>query len=168
MYSYRPLVGALLYYSTQTRRDVAYAVGMLCRAMSCFTNEFLDAARRVLMYLSLLRDIGLRFIRSVRPVHGYSDSDWAPDTPLPATYSCTIKRPFHGLSRNNLLSPSPNAKRKSLPPRKRLRKLFTYVHSSYEDLGLPAADPTSLSLVRQQIHDRPGLQSRTSSAVKIH
>eukprot|EP00965_Chrysotila_dentata_P007619 248235-Pleurochrysis_carterae.AAC.1 len=43
------LVGALLYCSTQTRPDVAYAVGMLCRAMSCPTPELLDAARRVLM-----------------------------------------------------------------------------------------------------------------------
>eukprot|EP00965_Chrysotila_dentata_P007616 248083-Pleurochrysis_carterae.AAC.1 len=32
--SYQSLVGALLYCSTQTRPDVAFAVGMLCRAMS--------------------------------------------------------------------------------------------------------------------------------------
>eukprot|EP00965_Chrysotila_dentata_P142141 4699215-Pleurochrysis_carterae.AAC.1 len=31
--SYQSLVGALLYCSTQTRPEVAYAVGMLCRAM---------------------------------------------------------------------------------------------------------------------------------------
>eukprot|EP00965_Chrysotila_dentata_P156419 5168155-Pleurochrysis_carterae.AAC.1 len=35
--SYQSLVGALLYCSTQTRPNVAYAVGMLCRAMSCPT-----------------------------------------------------------------------------------------------------------------------------------
>eukprot|EP00965_Chrysotila_dentata_P040191 1334550-Pleurochrysis_carterae.AAC.1 len=45
--SYQSLVGALLYCSTQTRPDVAYAVGMLCRAMSCPTPELMSAARRV-------------------------------------------------------------------------------------------------------------------------
>eukprot|EP00965_Chrysotila_dentata_P028131 935472-Pleurochrysis_carterae.AAC.1 len=48
---YQSLVGALLYCSTQTRPDVAYAVGMLCRAMSCPTPTLLDAAHRVLAYL---------------------------------------------------------------------------------------------------------------------
>eukprot|EP00965_Chrysotila_dentata_P074543 2462127-Pleurochrysis_carterae.AAC.1 len=46
--SCQSLVGALLYCSTQTRPDVAFAVGMLCRAMSCPTPELLEAARRVL------------------------------------------------------------------------------------------------------------------------
>eukprot|EP00965_Chrysotila_dentata_P180497 5958474-Pleurochrysis_carterae.AAC.1 len=48
--SYQSLVGALLYCSTQTRPDVAYAVGMLCRAMSCPTPDLLHAAQRVLTY----------------------------------------------------------------------------------------------------------------------
>eukprot|EP00965_Chrysotila_dentata_P095687 3162977-Pleurochrysis_carterae.AAC.1 len=43
---YQSLVGALLYCSTQTRPDVAYAVGMLCRAMWCPTPALLEAARR--------------------------------------------------------------------------------------------------------------------------
>eukprot|EP00965_Chrysotila_dentata_P073636 2432523-Pleurochrysis_carterae.AAC.1 len=46
--SYQSFVGALLYCSTQTRPDVAFAVGMLCRAVSCPTPELLEAARRVL------------------------------------------------------------------------------------------------------------------------
>eukprot|EP00965_Chrysotila_dentata_P203275 6181613-Pleurochrysis_carterae.AAC.1 len=75
--SYHGLVGALLYCSTQTRPDVAYAVGMLCRAMSCPTDELLAAAQRVLMYLSHHRSIGLRFSRAPGDVAGYSDSDWA-------------------------------------------------------------------------------------------
>eukprot|EP00965_Chrysotila_dentata_P083908 2769243-Pleurochrysis_carterae.AAC.1 len=58
---YQSLVGALLYCSTQTRPDVAFAVGMLCRAMSCPTPELLKAAQRVLMYLSHHRSVGLRF-----------------------------------------------------------------------------------------------------------
>eukprot|EP00965_Chrysotila_dentata_P131634 4352155-Pleurochrysis_carterae.AAC.1 len=75
--TYQSLVGALLYCSTQTRPDVAYAVGMLCRAMSCPTPELLEAARRVLMYLSHHQAVGLRFEKSARPLEGFSDSDWA-------------------------------------------------------------------------------------------
>eukprot|EP00965_Chrysotila_dentata_P063085 2090098-Pleurochrysis_carterae.AAC.1 len=45
--------------------------------MSCPTPELLEAARRVLMYLSHHRSVGLRFERSKRPLEGFSDSDWA-------------------------------------------------------------------------------------------
>eukprot|EP00965_Chrysotila_dentata_P148509 4903548-Pleurochrysis_carterae.AAC.1 len=74
--SYQSLVEALLYCSTHTRPDVAYAVGMFCRALSCPTDELLAAAQRVLMYLSHHRTIGLRFSAQL-PVSGFSDSDWA-------------------------------------------------------------------------------------------
>eukprot|EP00965_Chrysotila_dentata_P091931 3034704-Pleurochrysis_carterae.AAC.1 len=44
--TYQSLVGALLYCSTQTRPDIAYAVGMPCRTMSCPTVDMLNAAKR--------------------------------------------------------------------------------------------------------------------------
>eukprot|EP00965_Chrysotila_dentata_P168022 5548461-Pleurochrysis_carterae.AAC.1 len=75
--TYQSLIGALLYCSTQIRPDAAYAVGMLCRAMSCPTDELLAAANRVLMYLSHHRSLGLRFAKSSLPLAGYSDSYWA-------------------------------------------------------------------------------------------
>eukprot|EP00965_Chrysotila_dentata_P181126 5979238-Pleurochrysis_carterae.AAC.1 len=75
--SYQSLVGALPYCSTHTRPDIAYAVGMLCRAMGCPTDELLTAAQRVLMYLSHHRTIGLRFSKARASVSGFSDSDWA-------------------------------------------------------------------------------------------
>ena len=53
------LVGALLYASTYTRPDIAYAVGMLCRAMSRPTAPLYDAALRILRYL--VRHRGLRY-----------------------------------------------------------------------------------------------------------
>eukprot|EP00965_Chrysotila_dentata_P046297 1539039-Pleurochrysis_carterae.AAC.1 len=45
--------------------------------MSCPTPELLEAARRVLMYLSHHRSIGLRFERSQTSIQGFLDSDWA-------------------------------------------------------------------------------------------
>ena len=54
---YQALVGALLYCATNTRPDVAYAVAMLCRAMSCPTEELYESALRVLYYLHRHREL---------------------------------------------------------------------------------------------------------------
>ena len=48
---YQSLVGALLYCAGNTRPDVSYSVGMLCRVMSRPTPEMYDEALRVLGYL---------------------------------------------------------------------------------------------------------------------
>ena len=75
---YMSLVGALLYCATHTRPDIAFAVGMLSRAMHCPDQSLYDAALRVLYYLARHRDVGLRYgpADSV-PLYGMSDSDWA-------------------------------------------------------------------------------------------
>ena len=74
---YQSLVGALLYCSTNTRPDIAYAVNVLCRAMSRPTSELMDAAMRVLYYLHVHREIGLRYQADDKAIKGMSDSDWA-------------------------------------------------------------------------------------------
>ena len=73
---YQSLVGALLYCATQTRPDVAFAVGYLCRAMGKPTSAMLAEAVRVLCYLHRTRHLGLTFSPDQRDVEGYSDSDW--------------------------------------------------------------------------------------------
>jgi hypothetical protein len=75
--AYQSLVGALLYCSVNTRPDVAYAVGMLCRAMGKPTPALYDAAVRVLFYLAHHRDVGIRYGASDEDLRGMSDSDWA-------------------------------------------------------------------------------------------
>ena len=45
---YQSLVGSLLYASGNTRPDIAYSVGMLCRAMGKPSHDLFDAAIRVL------------------------------------------------------------------------------------------------------------------------
>lgn len=49
--AYQSITGALLYCAVNTRPDVAYTVGMLCRAMGKPTVQLLDAAYRALYYL---------------------------------------------------------------------------------------------------------------------
>ena len=48
---FQAIMGSLLYCATHTRPGVAYAVGLLCRAMSRPTPELFAAAQRVLYYL---------------------------------------------------------------------------------------------------------------------
>ena len=80
VHSYQSLVGALLYCAVSTRPDISYAVGMLCRAMTKPTQELLAAAQRVLIYLSVTKDLGITFEANdsdAMEVSGFSDSDWA-------------------------------------------------------------------------------------------
>ena len=70
-------MGALLYCATQTRPDVAYAVGMLCRAMFRPTEALYLDAVCVLCYLHRTRHLGLTYRPDQEDVAGFSDSDWA-------------------------------------------------------------------------------------------
>ena len=56
-----------------TRPDVAFAVGYLCRAMGRPTPDLYAAALRVLF----CRHVGLRYEADSREMSGMSDSDWA-------------------------------------------------------------------------------------------
>jgi hypothetical protein len=74
---YQSVLGSLLYCATNTRPDVAYAVGYLGRAMSCPTPELLECARGVLRYLNTHKEIGLRYApRDTGAFSGMSDSSW--------------------------------------------------------------------------------------------
>ena len=73
---YQSLVGALLYCATNTRPDIAFALGYLCRAVSRPTTALLEDARRVLFYLERTSTLGLTYEADQRAVYGYSDSDW--------------------------------------------------------------------------------------------
>ena len=75
--AYQSLVGALLYCAVNTRPDVSYAVGMLCRAMGKPTPDLYLDALRVLYYLHHHQYIGLRYGASDLDMAGMSDSDWA-------------------------------------------------------------------------------------------
>ena len=73
---YQSLVGALLYCSTRTRPDIAYAVGMLSRCMSRATTGLYECALRVLFYLERTIDLGLTFDGNPAELFGMSDSNW--------------------------------------------------------------------------------------------
>ena len=70
------LTGSLLYASSNTRPDVAFAVGMLCRAMGKPSAELLDAGLRVLAYLHHHKRVGLRYEDDQCNISGMSDASW--------------------------------------------------------------------------------------------
>ena len=74
---YRAIVGSILFAATTVRADIAYAAGMLSRAMSLPTPAMLAAAERVVQYLNTTRELGIRYSRGAPlDVAGSSDSDW--------------------------------------------------------------------------------------------
>ena len=74
---YQSLIGFLLYCAVNMRPDVAFSIGLLCRAMSRPTPELYETALRVLCYLHHHRHVGLRYKADTVDLAGQSDSDWA-------------------------------------------------------------------------------------------
>ena len=76
---YQSAVGSLLYLSTRTRPDIAYAVGNSARYCSEPTNSHWCAVKRILRYLRGTTDLGLLYRPDNPNLCGYSDADWAGD-----------------------------------------------------------------------------------------
>ena len=72
------LVGSLLYLSTTTRPDIAFAVGVLSRFMSCPEENHMRKAKGVLRYLRGTTRLGAVYGGS-ELLQGFVDADWAGD-----------------------------------------------------------------------------------------
>jgi len=75
---YAELVGSLLYLSTTTRPDIAFAVGVPSRFMSCPKQDHMRAAKKVLRNLRGTTRLGVVYGGS-EPLQGFVDADWAGD-----------------------------------------------------------------------------------------
>lgn len=77
---YQSAVGSLLYLSTRTRPDIAYAVGNTARFSSNPTQSHWTAIKRTMRYLNGTRNLGLTYKHNKNSeLLGYSDADWAGD-----------------------------------------------------------------------------------------
>ncbi|CAB4028654.1 Hypothetical predicted protein, partial [Paramuricea clavata] len=79
--NYQCAVGHLLYLSTKTRPDIAYAVSDVARFSAHPTEEHWIAVKRIMRYLNGTRDMGLLYdgSKTTTSCVGYSDADWAGD-----------------------------------------------------------------------------------------
>jgi len=82
-------VNSLLYRSTTTRPEIAFAVGVLSRYMSCPEEDHMRAAKGVLPYLR-----GATRLRVVygddKPLQGYVDAEWAGDIDARRSTTCFV------------------------------------------------------------------------------
>ena len=76
---YREVVGSVMYLSTCTRPDLAYAMGVLTQRFGCPTAETWNASKMVLKYLKGTCEMGISYDKSHNQLVAYVDSDWAGD-----------------------------------------------------------------------------------------
>ena len=77
---YASAVGSLMYSMVGTRPDIAYAVGLVSRFMSCPSREHWSTVKWVLRYIRSSADLKLTFTKSKEfKVRGYCDSDYSAD-----------------------------------------------------------------------------------------
>ncbi|XP_045036775.1 secreted RxLR effector protein 161-like [Daphnia magna] len=77
---YQSAVGALLYFSTTTRTDIAYAVSKVARFNQNPGVQHWIAVKRIIRYLAETRDYGLIFSPiKEEGVHGFTDADYGGD-----------------------------------------------------------------------------------------
>ena len=79
--SYLIIIGSLMYLMLGTRPDLAYAVGTLSRFSAKPKLAHWEAAKRVLRYIQVTKDMELRFngteLSMDLDFHGYSDAGWS-------------------------------------------------------------------------------------------
>lgn len=75
---YAELIGSLMYLATQTRPDIAFAVGVLARHVAAPEEQHMAAAKGILRYLAGTANMGIRF-QGCQDAAGYSDADYAGD-----------------------------------------------------------------------------------------
>ncbi|XP_068730639.1 uncharacterized protein [Montipora capricornis] len=79
-FEYQSVVGSLLYLSSVSRPDIAFAVSNVARYSSNPTKEHWVALKRILRYLKGTVNYGILFTCNVESeCVGFSDADWAGD-----------------------------------------------------------------------------------------
>jgi hypothetical protein len=82
VHPYSALVGSLLYLAVTVRPDIAHAVGVLSKYMSCPTDQHWKAAKGVLRYLAATLEVGITYgltSGKAADLYGWCDADFASD-----------------------------------------------------------------------------------------
>jgi len=77
---YSRAIGSLMYAMLGTRPDIAFAVSVCSRYLANPGEPHRKAVKHIMRYLRGSIDLELTFRGEIRPLLGYTDSDWAGDT----------------------------------------------------------------------------------------
>jgi hypothetical protein len=76
---YQAIIGSLMNLAVLTQPDLAIAISIASRVMSCATEEHLRNLETVLRYLKKTKDVKLKLGGVQSSLNGYYDSDWGGD-----------------------------------------------------------------------------------------
>ena len=138
--------------------------------MSCPTPALYSAALRVLYYLYLHRDIGLRYESSAVPLHGYSDSDWAVrhSTSGFVFNYCSAAISWGSKKQPTIAISSCEAE---LMAASEAAKEAIYLRGFLDELGVGSSAPTQLSVDNRAAQDlsyNPEHHARTKHIARRH
>ena len=75
-WTYRELIGSLMYLVVGTRSDIANTVSRLAQFVNDPQRQDMVAAKRVLKYLAGSKTLGIKYVKSDKKILCYSDADW--------------------------------------------------------------------------------------------
>ena len=97
---YMSLIGGLIWVSTMTRHDMAFAVSQLARALTNPGRRHFDAAIRVLLYLQSTSKMTLSYCPNKDlGFQVFVDSDWSANFSCSGAYFMFMGCPFHWFSK---------------------------------------------------------------------
>ncbi|KAF2347216.1 hypothetical protein FHG87_022028, partial [Trinorchestia longiramus] len=76
---YQSAVGSLLYLSTRTRPDIAFAVNNVAKYCSKPLKDHWTGVKRIFRYMKGTSELGILYSNCSDKCVGYSDADWAGD-----------------------------------------------------------------------------------------
>lgn len=150
--SYQSLVGSLLYCAVNPRPDIAYPVGMLCRAMGNPTPDLYIAALRVLYYLKHHSSVGLYYTASVMDLSEMSDANWATRFSTSGYVFLYSNAAISWASKNGHASRSLRARRKSSRLVKQARRGL-YLSCYLSEMGFPSQQVVELAIDNSAARD---------------
>jgi len=76
---FREAVGSLMFVAIVSRPDIMFAVSRVSRHLHNYGQEHWNEVKRIIRYLKGTINFGISYKKSIHPLQGYTDADFARD-----------------------------------------------------------------------------------------